>query len=277
MPSPYSIPASGLDAAVRASDQAGHQHHAGHHDRQDDQEPAAGTLPEQRPGGERDEQHLQVTERPWRCRPRPRRSRGSTAPGRRPGTARPRRPGRAAARPRPAPALLQHGQRRQHRQREQAPVERRGGRARVGQLDQHRRGGDARRAQAGQQHGRRAAGLAPAGPARPALPVRTVLAYGADMISHPTRAPDRSQKGFGADLIEALAARAELINTGRSGGRRRACATCADVPRSAPVRLPREPRPGRGTCRGCARTGPGWTPIAVRCEAGDDDGRDRRC
>jgi predicted RNA-binding Zn ribbon-like protein len=45
----------------------------------------------------------------------------------------------------------------------------------------------------------------------------TVLAYGADM--GPTLGEQfvSSQKGFGADLLEALTAAAELINTGRSG------------------------------------------------------------
>jgi hypothetical protein len=44
----------------------------------------------------------------------------------------------------------------------------------------------------------------------------TVSAYGADMISTLRERPDRSQSAFGADLLEALAACAELINSGRS-------------------------------------------------------------
>jgi predicted RNA-binding Zn ribbon-like protein len=58
----------------------------------------------------------------------------------------------------------------------------------------------------------------PAGPAwLLPLPVRTVLAYGADMSVTLGEQPVSSQKSFGADLLEALAAAAELINTGRSG------------------------------------------------------------
>jgi predicted RNA-binding Zn ribbon-like protein len=44
----------------------------------------------------------------------------------------------------------------------------------------------------------------------------TVLAYGADMTLTLRERTDRSQSGFGADLVEALTACAELINTGRS-------------------------------------------------------------
>jgi predicted RNA-binding Zn ribbon-like protein len=46
----------------------------------------------------------------------------------------------------------------------------------------------------------------------------TVLAYGADMGLTLREQSVSSQKGFGADLLEALIAAAELINTGRSGG-----------------------------------------------------------
>jgi predicted RNA-binding Zn ribbon-like protein len=45
----------------------------------------------------------------------------------------------------------------------------------------------------------------------------TVLAYGADMAPTLGEQFVSSQKGFGADLLEALTAAAELINTGRSG------------------------------------------------------------
>src|ERR1022692_3023818 len=48
------------------------------------------------------------------------------------------------------------------------------------------------------------------------LSVRTVLAYAADMVSTVRERADRSQSGFGADLLEALTACVELINTGRS-------------------------------------------------------------
>jgi predicted RNA-binding Zn ribbon-like protein len=44
----------------------------------------------------------------------------------------------------------------------------------------------------------------------------TVFAYGTDMSPTLRDRSDRSQNGFGADLIEALTACAELINTGRS-------------------------------------------------------------
>jgi predicted RNA-binding Zn ribbon-like protein len=43
----------------------------------------------------------------------------------------------------------------------------------------------------------------------------TVFAYGADMTLTLRERTDRSQSGFGADLVEALTACAELINTGR--------------------------------------------------------------
>src|SRR5690242_7556240 len=48
------------------------------------------------------------------------------------------------------------------------------------------------------------------------LPVMTVLTYGADMGSTLGERFVSSQKSFGADLLEALTAAAELINTGRS-------------------------------------------------------------
>jgi predicted RNA-binding Zn ribbon-like protein len=44
----------------------------------------------------------------------------------------------------------------------------------------------------------------------------TVFAYGADMSPTLRERSDSSQSGFGADLLEALTAAAELINTGRS-------------------------------------------------------------
>jgi predicted RNA-binding Zn ribbon-like protein len=44
----------------------------------------------------------------------------------------------------------------------------------------------------------------------------TVFAYGADMTLTLRERADRSQSGFGADLVEALTACAELVNTGRS-------------------------------------------------------------
>jgi predicted RNA-binding Zn ribbon-like protein len=44
----------------------------------------------------------------------------------------------------------------------------------------------------------------------------TVLEYGADMAPTLRERADRSQSGFGADLLEALTACTELINTGRS-------------------------------------------------------------
>jgi predicted RNA-binding Zn ribbon-like protein len=45
----------------------------------------------------------------------------------------------------------------------------------------------------------------------------TVLAYGADMGATLGELSVSSQRGFGADLLEALTATTELINTGRSG------------------------------------------------------------
>jgi predicted RNA-binding Zn ribbon-like protein len=53
-------------------------------------------------------------------------------------------------------------------------------------------------------------------PAPPRLPVRTVLAYGTGMPPTLREPRDRSQSGFDADLLEALTACAELVNTGRS-------------------------------------------------------------
>src|SRR5262249_43606891 len=123
----------------------------------------------------------------------------------------------------PAPALLQGGQHGEHRQREQAAVERGGGGAGTGELYQHRPGGGAGPPPGGPPPGRppaRRPGRRPAGAgAGPApLPVMTVLAYGADR-GPPLREPSvSSQKGFGADLLEALTAAAELINAGRSVG-----------------------------------------------------------
>lgn len=46
----------------------------------------------------------------------------------------------------------------------------------------------------------------------------TVLAYGADMAPTLREQSDSSQSSFGADLLEALTAATELINTGRSAG-----------------------------------------------------------
>src|SRR5690349_4816344 len=71
-------------------------------------------------------------------------------------------------------------------------------------------------------------GPRPADAAPASLPVMTVLAYGADMGLTPREQSVSSQKGFGADLLEALIAVAELINTGRSAGGE-ALRTVADV------------------------------------------------
>jgi len=61
-------------------------------------------------------------------------------------------------------------------------------------------------------------GPRPGAGAPDSLPVMTVLAYGADMGLTLREQSVSSQKGFGADLLEALIAAAELINTGRSAG-----------------------------------------------------------
>src|SRR6516225_10895764 len=63
-----------------------------------------------------------------------------------------------------------------------------------------------------------AAASRPALAAPAPLPVMTVLAYGADMGLTLRERSVSSQKAFGADLLEALTATAELINTGRSAG-----------------------------------------------------------
>lgn len=88
------------------------------------------------------------------------------------------------------------------------------------------------------------------------------------MVSTVRERADRSQSGFGADLLEALAACAELINTGRSAaggdlslpdvesfGHRYAFHGLAAAPRDVP-RL----RAHRGQL----------DAIAAACEAGDD-------
>src|SRR5262245_45183194 len=105
-----------------------------------------------------------------------------------------------------------------------------------------------------------AAGPAPrragAGPAP--LPVMTVLAYGADMGPTLREPSVSSQKGFGADLLEALTAAAELINTAGPPAAR-GCAPWRTWPRSAAATGWAGAR-GRGTWRACVPTGPGWTP-----------------
>ena len=52
--------------------------------------------------------------------------------------------------------------------------------------------------------------------APPALPVMTILPYGADMSTTLRVAGDRSQSHFDADQLEAMTGCVELINTGRS-------------------------------------------------------------
>jgi hypothetical protein len=131
-------------ARTRAG-QPGHQHHAGHHHRQRQDEPPSRALMQQRPGGQRHEEHLQVPQQ-----------RGDPGPDvgdrvipqheidgeERPGRDRAEVRGEAARAP---AAALHDGQGEQYRQREEAAVERRGGRPGVGQLDQDRRSGDAGR------------------------------------------------------------------------------------------------------------------------------------
>jgi predicted RNA-binding Zn ribbon-like protein len=79
---------------------------------------------------------------------------------------------------------------------------------------------------------------------------------------------DRSQNGFGADLVEALTACAELINTGRSGGTEDL--TLPDVAsfgrRYAFHGIPAAPRDVPRLRAHRAKL----DAIAVACEAGDD-------
>src|SRR6516164_6527999 len=89
-----------------------------------------------------------------------------------------------------------------------------------------------------------AAAARPAVAASAPLPVMTVLAYGADMGLTLRERSVSSQKGFGADLLEAVTAAAELINTGRSAGGD-GLRTVADVTSFG---------------RRYGPTGPGWTP-----------------
>jgi CGNR zinc finger/Putative stress-induced transcription regulator len=82
---------------------------------------------------------------------------------------------------------------------------------------------------------------------------------------------DRSQSSFGADLLEALAAGAELINTGRSAGGD-GLRTVADVQafgeRYAFRGIPAGPRDVARLRAHRARL----DAIAARCESGDDEG-----
>jgi CGNR zinc finger/Putative stress-induced transcription regulator len=81
---------------------------------------------------------------------------------------------------------------------------------------------------------------------------------------------DRSQSGFGADLLEALAACAELINTGRSAdgeGLRDVAAVQAFGDRYAFHGKPAGPKDVPRLRGHRARL----DAIAVSCEAGDDD------
>ncbi len=81
---------------------------------------------------------------------------------------------------------------------------------------------------------------------------------------------DRSQSGFGADLLEALAAGAELINTGRSAygdGLRTVADVQAFGDRYAFHGMPAGPRDVPRLRAHRARL----DAIAARCESGDDE------
>src|SRR6266851_4988315 len=98
--------------------------------------------------------------------------------------------------------------------------------------------------------------------ARPrSLPVITVLSYGAVMTPTIRGRSDSSQSSFDADLIEALAACAELINTGRTAdgdsiGDRDAFHGRAAVSRDVARLHAHRAR---------------LDAVAVACEAGDDE------
>jgi predicted RNA-binding Zn ribbon-like protein len=81
---------------------------------------------------------------------------------------------------------------------------------------------------------------------------------------------DRSQSGFGPDLLEALTAGSELINTGRSAAGE-VLQTVADVQafgdRYAFHGIPAEPRDAARLRAHRARL----DAVAVACESGDDD------
>lgn len=90
------------------------------------------------------------------------------------------------------------------------------------------------------------------------------------MISTLGERPDRSQNGFGADLLEALAAATELINTGRSSGGD-GLRTVADVQafgdRYAFHGIAARPRDVSRLRAHRARL----DEIAAHCESGDDE------
>jgi hypothetical protein len=140
-----------VDTARHLAGQPGDQHHAAHDHRQRDEEVALRPLLEQRPGGDRDEQHLHVPDHGRDARTEVRDGvvpqhevQGQERPGQ-------HRAEPGPDRPRAEPALLQRQQRDQHRHREQAPPERGRGRAGSRQLDQDGRGRNAHRAQCHRQ------------------------------------------------------------------------------------------------------------------------------
>ena len=152
-PEPEDDPGEWMAVARARAGQPGHQHHAGHHHRQRQEKPPSRALTQQHPGGQRHEEHLQVPQH-----------RGDPGPdvGDRVipehEIDREERSGRDGAEvrggaARAAAAALDDGQGDQHRQGEEAAVERRGGGPGVGQLDQDRRSGQAGRAENGGHEG----------------------------------------------------------------------------------------------------------------------------
>jgi predicted RNA-binding Zn ribbon-like protein len=99
----------------------------------------------------------------------------------------------------------------------------------------------------------------------------TVLEYGADMTPTLREQADRSQSGFGADLLEALTACVELINTGRSSAGEGLCGV-ADVQSFGQ----RYAFHGRGAApRDVARLRAHRArldAVVTACEAGDSEG-----
>jgi predicted RNA-binding Zn ribbon-like protein len=106
------------------------------------------------------------------------------------------------------------------------------------------------------------------GPGR-SLPVMTVLSYGPDMALTLEDRADRSQSGFGPDLVEALTACAELINTGRPPGGE-LLGTVADVQAFAD-HYAFHGKPARdGDVTRLRGYRARLDEIVTRCEAGDD-------
>jgi predicted RNA-binding Zn ribbon-like protein len=99
----------------------------------------------------------------------------------------------------------------------------------------------------------------------------TVLEYGTDMVPTLRERADRSQSGFGADLVEALTACAELINTGRSSAGE-GLRTVADVQSFGQRYAFHGRAAGPQDVARLRAHRARLDAIVVACEAADDDG-----